>query len=93
MPGLGEHKRKAIMRRYNQVLSEHGKMAKYISKAVIYQEVALPFFIAPYRVGVIILEELRKGNDCNETILGYQQELDGELNKLAEGQRTEEEKQ
>ena len=90
MPGLGEQKRKAIMRRYNRVLQEHGKMAKYISKAVIYQEVALPFFIAPARVGVIILEELQSGNSCNEEVLAFQQDMDADLNELANQQRPEE---
>ena len=88
MSSLGEQKRKAVMRRYNRILGEHGKMAKYISKAVIYQEVALPFFIAPVRVGVIILEELRRGETINEDIAGVQQEVDQTLGELAEEERT-----
>ena len=91
MSGFGEQKRRAIMRRYNRILGEHGKMAKFISKAVIYQEVALPFFVAPARIGVILLEELKKGNTCEEEIPAFQKDLDKELNILAEEERTEEE--
>lgn len=84
MSGLGDQKKKAIMRRYNRVLESHGKMAKYISKAVIYGEVALPFFISPVRVGIIVLEQLKAGCDGSEDFVAYQEDLDRDLDKLAE---------
>jgi len=83
MSDLSSQKKKAVMRRYNRILEKHGKMAKYISKSVIYREVALPFFISHVRVGVIILEMIKKKDDGSIGDIHLENEIDTEVETIA----------
>lgn len=89
MNGLGEEKKKAIMRRYNRVILQHGKMAKFISRGEIYREVALPFFIDQIRVGQIIRELLKNGYSGSEHRSPEEVDIDNEIEVIVNEQKGE----